>query len=101
MPREEVATDGGNPLKRIAIALVVAFVLTYAIDYGLLRQKMASANPAAAYGSVTSFYGTATKGGKMEIFTDQPQTETCVHSLFPHSGYRACWYIPHGSVKQI
>jgi len=37
----------------------------------------------------------------MEIFTDEPQTETCVHSLFPHDGYRACWYIPHGAVKQI
>jgi hypothetical protein len=76
-------------------------VLIYAVDYGVLRYKMESANPAAAFGSVTSFYGTATKGGKMEIFTDQPQTETCVHSLFPHSGYRACWYISRGSVKQI
>jgi hypothetical protein len=89
-------------LKRIVLGVVAALVLIYLVDFALLRYKMSGPNQAAAFGTVTSFYGTATKGGKMEIFTDQPQTETCVHSLFPHSGYRACWYISGGTgVKQI
>ena len=88
-------------LTRVIAAVIAALVLVYAIDYALLHHKMSSADRSAAYGTVTSYYGTATKGGKMEIFTDEPQTETCVHSLFPHDGYRACWYIPHGAVKQI
>jgi hypothetical protein len=50
---------------------------------------------------VTSYYGTALKDGKMEIFTDQPQVETCAHSLFPHSGYRPCWYAARNNVKPI
>jgi hypothetical protein len=87
--------------KRAGIGALAALVLLYVIDYALLRHKMANADQSVAFGTITSFYGTATKGGKMEIFTDQPQTETCVHSLFPHSGYRACWYISRGSVNQI
>ena len=87
--------------KRIIFGVVGLIVVIYIADYAVLRHKMSSANQAGAFGSVTSYYGTATKGGKMEIFTDQPLTETCVHSLFPHAGYRACWYIPRGGVKQI
>jgi hypothetical protein len=101
MPREEVSGESGSLWKRISVAVIVWLALLYAVDYALLRHKMANPDQTVAFGTITSFYGTATKGGKMEIFTDQPQTETCVHSLFPHSGYRACWYISHGSVNQI
>jgi hypothetical protein len=88
-------------VKRAVLIVLSALVVVYAIDYALLRHKMANPDQTVAYGTITSFYGTATKGGKMEIFTDQPLTETCVHSLFPHSGYRACWYVSKGGVKQF
>ncbi|MGA3300446.1 MAG: hypothetical protein ABSD87_10195 [Candidatus Acidiferrales bacterium] len=88
-------------MKRAVLIVLSALVVVYAIDYALLRHKMANPDQTVAYGTITSFYGTATKGGKMEIFTDQPLTETCVHSLFPHSGYRACWYVSKGGVKQF
>jgi hypothetical protein len=88
-------------VKRAVLIVLSALVVVYAFDYALLRHKMANPDQTLAYGTITSFYGTATKGGKMEIFTDQPLTETCVHSLFPHSGYRACWYVSKGGVKQF
>ena len=88
-------------MKRAVLIGVAALVVVYAIDYALLHHKMANPDQTVAYGTITSFYGTATKGGKMEIFTDQPLTETCVHSLFPHSGYRACWYVSKGGVNQF
>jgi hypothetical protein len=88
-------------VKRAVLIVLSALVVVYAIDYALLRHKMVNPAQTVAYGTITSFYGTATKGGKMEIFTDQPLTETCVHSLFPHSGYRACWYVSKGGVKQF
>jgi hypothetical protein len=88
-------------VKRAVLIVLSALVVVYAFDYALLRHKMANPDQTVAYGTITSFYGTATKGGKMEIFTDQPLTETCVHSLFPHSGYRACWYVSKGGVKQF
>ena len=73
----------------------------YAADYAVLQLKMNKNNGADALGSVTSYYGTALKDGKMEIFTDQPQVETCVHSLVPHSGHRTCWYDRRNNVKPI
>jgi hypothetical protein len=36
------------------------------------------------------------KNGKTEYEVDAQnpeQTITCVHSLFPHSGYSPCWYV--------
>jgi hypothetical protein len=87
--------------KRIAIAALAAFAILYATDYAIFQHKLSTNGGSAAVGSVTSYYGTALKDGKMEIFTDQPLTETCAHSLFPHSGYRPCWYASRNSVKPI
>jgi hypothetical protein len=87
--------------KQIAIAVLAAFAILYAVDYAIFQHKLSSNGGAAALGSVTSYYGTALKDGKMEIFTDQPQTETCAHSLFPHAGYRPCWYASRNNVKPI
>ncbi len=87
--------------KRIALATIAILAIAYLVDYALLRVKMNKNNGADALGTVTSFYGTALKDGKMEIFTDQPQMETCVHSLFPHSGYRPCWYASRNGIQPI
>jgi len=87
--------------KQIAIIALGTIAVAYATDYALLRHKMNQNHGADALGSVTSYYGTALKDGKMEIFTDQPQVETCVHSIFPHSGYRPCWYASRNTVKPI
>lgn len=87
--------------KRAVLAVLALFVVVYACDYGVLRFRMSRNNGASALGTVTSYYGTALKDGKLEIFTDQPQTETCVHSLFPHSGMRPCWYASRNNVKTI
>lgn len=109
-PHRQLCRQSGSPLqknlmpnsgslpKRAAIIAGFVFVVVYAGDYGLLRYKM-SGN--TGLDTVTSYYGTPTKDGKMEIFTDQPQTETCVHSLFPHLGYRPCWYANRNNVTQV
>jgi hypothetical protein len=87
--------------KLIAIIALATFAIVYAGDYALFQVKMSKNGGTGALGSVTSYYGTALKDGKMEIFTDQPQVETCAHSLFPHSGYRPCWYASRNYVKPI
>jgi hypothetical protein len=99
MPREEVAQRSLAPTTRIALALAGLLVLVYLVDWALLARKKANLDKTLAYGTITSFYGTGTKNGRMEIFTDQPQVETCVHSLFPHDGYRACWYVSKTGVQ--
>ena len=87
--------------ERTAITALAAFAIVYAADYAIFQHKVSRNGGAAALGSVTSYYGTALKDGKMEIFTDQPLTETCARSLFPHSGYRPCWYAGRNNVRPI
>jgi len=87
--------------KRIVIAALAAFTIVYAVDYATFQHKLSTNGGAAALGTVISYYGTALKDGKMEIFTDQPLTETCAHALFPHAGYRPCWFAKGNNVKPI
>jgi hypothetical protein len=87
--------------KLAAIIALAACAILYLADYAVFQHKMNQNNGADALGTVTSYYGTALKDGRMQIFTDQPLTETCAHSLFPHSGYRPCWYASRNNVKPI
>jgi hypothetical protein len=74
-------------------ALAGAALLTFALDYALLRVREATnRNP---YGRVTVNHYTAVpqKNGKTTLTFDPPQPWTCVNSLFPHQGWLPCWYL--------
>jgi hypothetical protein len=92
-------------LKRIAVGAVGLLVALYFGDY--LRVRFRIAYPKSgdasgdAFGTVTTYYSTSLKSGKTEVFFDQPQTETCVNSLFPHFGDRPCWYASRNYVKSL
>ena len=90
-------------MKRVLLILVVAIVGIYAGDYLWLRLRLEGKDQSAAIGSVTLYYATTMKNGRVEVFYDQPQTVMCVHSLFPHLGYDPCWYVQRAKqgVKQI
>jgi hypothetical protein len=88
-------------VQRIVIGVVAFAFLLYGFDYGILRLKASRNNGASAFGTVTVVYGTPTKDGRVEIFTDQSQTVTCVNSLFPHLGYSPCWYVRRNQMQEI
>lgn len=73
------------------VAVVLIPVILYAGDYVRLRFHMSGSDPNAAFGSVTYFVAPQLKSGRYEIDFSQPQIQKCVHSLFPHLGYAACW----------
>jgi hypothetical protein len=79
-------------LWRAFIAAIVACCVLFAADYGVLRYRMARGGQAAATDTVTVVYGAPLKDGRVELYADQPQTETCARSIFPHLGYSPCWY---------
>ena len=94
-----------NPTKKIVIRVlagtIVAAILVYGTDYALLRYRIATRrNP---YGTVTVqfYYAIHEKNGKTEYDFEPPQPETCVNSIFPHSGYRPCWYERKHAEKAI
>ena len=86
---------------RTGLTLVVAFCTLYVADYAVLRHRIATNGQAAATDTVTVLYGTPLKNGQTEIFTDQPETQTCSRSIFPHLGYPACWYARRHPTKVI
>lgn len=87
--------------KRIFLAAVVVFAAVYGCDYLWVRYRMANPKAGDAFGSVTFYDSTTMKNGKVEVFYDQPQTELCVHAIFPHLGNRPCWYASRRTVKSI
>jgi hypothetical protein len=84
--------------KRIVIALLTVLALVYCIDFVFLRVRMLHPKPADPFESLTAsrVFAIPEKNGKTayEVDAQNPQqTVTCVHSLFPHSGFSPCWYV--------
>lgn len=90
-------------LQRLTIALILAVGLLYAGDYAWARFRMSGPNSAAALGSVEVHrsWEVPRKDGRVEFSFDSPQSEACLHSIFPHFGYVPCWYaVRHTTVRE-
>jgi len=84
--------------KRILVGALTALVVLYTGDYLSVRVRMMHPRPADPFESIKSLRVLAIpeKNGKTEYEVDAQnpeQTVTCVHSLFPHSGFSPCWYV--------
>ena len=84
--------------RRILVAVVSLLALVYSGDYLFLRTRMMHPKPDDPFESIKSLRVLAIpeKNGKTEYEVDAQnpeQTVTCVHSLFPHSGFSPCWYV--------
>ena len=88
-------------LKWIGGVLVGLTALVYAGDFVWFEFRIHNAKPNDPLETVTFFYATGVKGGKVEVFYDQPQTQICVHSIFPHQGYKPCWRFNRSHVQLI
>jgi hypothetical protein len=88
-------------LRRVLLPTILALGALYLGDYVALHYRIARSGPAAALETVTVLYGTQLKNGQVKIFWDQPQTETCTRSIFPHLGNPPCWYAKRHATKLI
>ena len=84
----------------LKIALVSLSIL-YISDYALIRYRMAKNRSPFGTVPVQRYYAVPQKNRKTEFYFDQPQDQSCIHSLFPHFGYSPCWYLNRKRVKQI
>lgn len=89
-------------IKRGILFLLLAMAVIYAGDFLSVRFPLPrSRNP---YGTVTvqPYYAIGLKNKTTEFdFNVPPETDTCVHSLFPHSGFEPCWYLERHKQKRI
>jgi hypothetical protein len=88
--------------KQIALALVLVLALAYGYDYASVRRRMSAQKPGDPIDVITypHLLAIPQKGNKVEYALDAQsplESESCVHSLFPHFGYAPCWYVQRRS----
>jgi hypothetical protein len=86
----------GAKLQKLILGLLGFLAALYLGDYAQL--KMRGANGTSV---IPITLGTPMKDGRVQIFTGDNQTETCVKSLFPHMGFSPCWYVKQNSMQLI
>jgi hypothetical protein len=86
-------------LANAALVLCVLFVSLFAGDYLVMRYRFAVHGVDAVTAKVVTYDAAMVKGSKYRVFFDQPQTQTCVRSIFPWLGLESCWYLQRHSVK--
>jgi len=74
-------------------SLLALTLLAYATDYLLFRYRVSTHRQPFGQVTVQSYDAVAQKSGKTQFIFNPPEPETCVHALFPHSGYEPCWYL--------
>jgi len=88
-------------VKRIAIGTVLVLATVYVCDYVSVRFQIPPSHQAYGTVVVKRYYAVPLKDKKTEYMSLEPETETCVNSLFPHMGNPPCWYLTKHNRKQI
>ena len=86
---------------RVVSAIAAIAVLLYAGDYCSLRFRIPGGRPQFGQVTVNPLYAIHVKNGKIQYEPGQQETDTCVHSLFPHFGNSPCWYLSRHTDKII
>jgi len=81
--------------------LLVPVVVAYAADYVSLRYRIPHQREPFGTVEIQPLYAIHEKSGKTEYDFPPAESQTCVHSLFPHFGYAPCWYLERHTEKRI
>jgi hypothetical protein len=92
-------------LRRVLLAVfLLLLVLTAAAfigDYAVLRYRMAAKKDVFGTVNVQRIYYMRLKNGKTEITPGEMESQSCVHSLFPHLDQSPCWYAARRTEKRV
>ena len=85
-------------LNRVLYALLLLVAMAYGYDYASVRRRMSAKMQGDPFDVVTypHLLAIPQKGNKVDYELDAQspmESESCVHSLFPHYGYTPCWYV--------
>jgi len=79
-------------LVRGVMALLVAGLLAYPLDWAVWRIRVAAGGGMGSV-DVSHFTVASLKGNKEEYYPDGTTTVDCSKSLFPEAGSGACWWL--------
>jgi len=85
----------------VALGIVTLLLVAYVGDYCSVRYQIPGGRPQFGQIKMNTLYVIHVKGGKVQYEPGQPETDTCVHSLFPHYGCNPCWYVSRHTDKLI
>jgi hypothetical protein len=92
-------------MKRVLLWILSSLVgllgLLYLGDYISLRFQIPGGRPQFGQITVNPLYAIHVKNGKIQYEPGQQESDTCVHSLFPHFGASPCWYLSKHTDKII
>lgn len=78
----------------VGVALVLSVTaIAYAVDYFLFRYRVSANRQPYGQVTITRYDAITQKSGKTQFIFNPPETQTCVHALFPREGYTPCWYL--------
>jgi hypothetical protein len=85
-------------LKRISLVAVLLVACVYIYDYLSVRHRMGAQKQGDPFDIVVypRVLAIPQKGNRVEYALDVQspmESDSCVHSLFPHFGYTPCWYV--------
>jgi hypothetical protein len=63
------------------------------LDYAIFRYRLAINHGPFGQVTVQSYNAIQQKSGKVQFIFNPPETQTCVHPLFPRAGFIPCWYL--------
>jgi hypothetical protein len=86
---------------RGALVMMTLLLLIYAGDYLSLRFQIPGGRPQFGQVTVDTLWAIQKMNGKTEYQLGQPETDRCVHSLFPHFSCSPCWYVTRHTEKRI
>jgi hypothetical protein len=90
-------------LRILQSSLIVAALLLaglYSYDYLSVRHRMGAKKQGDPFDTIEypHVLEIPQKGNRVEYALDAQspmESQSCVHSLFPHFGYSPCWYVQH------
>lgn len=86
---------------RALIAVLIILAAVYCADDLWVRYPFPKGRQAFGKVTVQRYDAIAEKNNRTEYVFEDPLTETCVHSLFPHMGYAPCWYLARQAEQRI
>lgn len=88
-------------MKRLVTIAIASLVTLYVCDDLSVRYRIHKTRHPFGTVTIQRYDAIAEKNNKTEFVFEDPITQTCVRSLFPHQGYQPCWYLTRHKEQRI
>jgi hypothetical protein len=83
------------------LSAVATLAIVYACDYASVRFHIPKSRQPFGTVTIQRYDAISEKNNRTEFVYEDPVTQPCVHSIFPHLGYQPCWYLSRHAEQRI